>query len=122
MERRRDWLLRSVVDHVQPAARAYGFTPRERGSHPQVRWVEFTRPPRGRWPAAAREARLLVYHLSDYHEVGAGLHWRDPSGRPTRRSYVWRYEPGTAQTPDGRPLPTAIRGWVEEAIAGAPDD
>jgi hypothetical protein len=94
MERRRDVVLRGVVDQVQPPLTAAGFGITDRGSHPEVHWVEYrapdsanqptelphNKPNRGRDRCRTTEltegaARMAVRQQSK-HELAAALRGR----------------------------------------------
>ena len=124
MERRRDDLLRNVVDHVKPNLVEQGFTLHERRTFRECRWVEFARMPRRSADDSGAEQTLALYHLPQSRLFEARLEHRDAGGSfSSSRSTlsVWPYEPRTRLTPDGQKLPSAVRAWVERAVVSPAD-
>jgi hypothetical protein len=118
-ERRRDLLLRNVVDEVQVSVAPHGFTLWDRGTMGEYRWVEFTRRYHALEPPFIGQQSLIVYHLADHQHIGARLELRSLASSVAPRrlaSQLWRYEPGQTTTPEGEDLSAAMRNWVMQTL------
>jgi hypothetical protein len=121
MERRRDVLLRGVVDQVHPPLTAAGFGITDRGSHPEVHWVEYRTAAVANQPRTVA-ARLVLSHFLDRPSVAASLRWyRGASPRTAAvETEAWAYEPGTDRTPDGTVLAAVVAAWISAAVTHGP--
>ena len=121
MERRRDSVLRGVVDQVHPPLTAAGFGITDRGSHPEVHWVEY-RATSSANPPLAPAARLVLSHFLDRPSMAVSLRWyRDTSPRTAAvATETWTYAPGTDRTADGAVLAPSVVVWISAAITHGP--
>jgi hypothetical protein len=114
-------MLRSVVDQVHPALMGYGLRLTDRGSHPDVNWVEYQATPVA-GGLTARQTRLIVSHFMAHRSVAVGLCWYDNLAprAAARASQGWEYRPGTDQTFSGRTLASDVAAWVSAAMVRGP--
>ncbi len=112
MERRHDWLLRTVVDQLAQRLRAPGFRLSQRGTTALRRWVEFTGP---RLAHDRGERQLRVYHAPDYQYVAAHLREAGSSG-PPRRAMLWSYDPDSTSPTDPEVLPFRVADWADTIV------
>src|SRR3954464_6539767 len=121
MERRRDGLLRGVVDHVQASLTTSGFRLTDRGTHPEVHWVEY-RAREATSLTPARETRIVLSHYMAQRSVAAGIRWyEEPSPRAVAHATQgWEYRAGTGQTGGGEGLAPTVAGWITAAVSRGP--
>jgi hypothetical protein len=121
MERRRDRLLRGVVDQVQPALLAAGFGLADRGSHPEVHWVEY-RAAHSRSSTTAPQARVMLAHVLDNHTLGASVRWYHGAAfrAAALTQHAWAYAPGSDRTPEGTGLAPAVAAWIRATLIHGP--
>ncbi|HEY7060996.1 MAG TPA: hypothetical protein VII06_05925 [Chloroflexota bacterium] len=125
MERRRDLVLRTLVDEVQPVLAAQAFRLADRGIEGDCRWVEFAREPAagaagGEAPAPPDRPSLAFLHVADLGRIGARSRWPGPLGSPLPGRLAAQFWPcppdGLAATPRREALVIAVRAWVAAAL------
>jgi class 3 adenylate cyclase len=128
MERRRDRVLRDLIDEVQPVLAAQAFRLAERGVQGDCRWVEFARPTptgaecavRDDSPAAPAAPSVAFLHVADLQRIGARCRWPHPLGSPLPSrlaAQFWPCQPDDLTAPLRRDaLVGAMRAWVATVL------
>lgn len=117
MDRRRDGVLRDLIDEVQPLLAARAFRLADRGVEGDCRWVEFAR-----LPGDGQSVAFL--HVADIQRIGARSHWPNALGSPLPSrlaAQFWPCQPDDlAASPRRDALVGAMRAWLA-AVLAAPE-
>jgi hypothetical protein len=121
LERRRDTLLRGVVDQVQSTLVRSGFQLSQRGMHPEVHWVEYRAAGGADRPTVPQPCVMLA-HVLDNHTLGASVRWYHGAAprAAARTAQAWTYQPGSDRLLNDDLLASTVAAWVQAAVASGP--